>query len=140
MRKVVLLRHETSDQGTFGKLLSDELGCDVFTGELPDHNNEANVSCIPAGVYRGVWTFSPRFKRNMYLIVPVDQRSGIRIHSANLCGLAPKWKKQLNGCISLGLRLGYIEGQKAVLLSATAIRMFEEAMKNDPFELEITQC
>lgn len=140
MRKVVLLRHETSDQGTFGQLLFDELERPLFTGELPDHNNEANVSCIPTGVYRGMMTFSPRFKRNMYLIVPVLNRSGIRIHSANFCGSVPKWKKQLNGCISLGLKLGYIEGQKAVLISSTAIRMFEEAMKGQPFELEITQC
>jgi len=140
MRKVVLLRHETSDQGTFGQLLSDELERPLFTGELPDHNNEANVSCIPAGEYRGMMTFSPRFKRNMYLIVPVLNRSGIRIHSANFCGSVPKWKTQLNGCISMGLKLGWIEGQKAVLISSTAIRMFEEAMKGQPFELEITQC
>jgi len=75
----------------------------------------------------------------MYLVEAVDKRTGIRKHSANLMGDIKKgFKAQLNGCISLGERLGWIDGQKAVLLSAPAMRRFENLMGGKPFVLEIT--
>lgn len=46
-------------------------------------------------------------------------------------------KCQLNGCIAIGERLGWIAGQKAVLLSAPAVRRLEEAFGGRPFSLEI---
>ncbi len=75
----------------------------------------------------------------MYLISQVPSRAGIRVHTANFMGDKSKGLKcQLNGCISLGSRLGKIDGQKAVLLSAPAIRKFEQVMNGQPFLLEIT--
>lgn len=133
--RVTLERHETSDQGTFGRLLAPNLT--LFTGELPWRNNKSDVSCIPEGLYRGLWTYSNRFKRKMYLIEPVEDRAGIRIHSANLMGAKPPFKSQLNGCIALGEKLGWIDGQKAVLLSAPAVRKFEALMKGRMFLLEV---
>lgn len=132
---VVLERHETSDQGTFGRLLFN--GTFLFTGELPDHDNAPNISCIPPGRYPCVWTYSPAFKRFMYAVTGVDGRIGVRVHPSNLMGDRPPWMKQLNGCIALGEKLGVMGGQKAVLLSAPAVRRFESAMKHQPFELEI---
>ncbi len=44
---------------------------------------------------------------------------------------------QLNGCIALGERHGWIEGQKAVLVSAPAIRRLEEYFGGKPFTLEV---
>lgn len=74
----------------------------------------------------------------MYGIEPVAGRTGIRIHAANLMGALDRgFKAQLNGCIALGLKLGQIGGQKAVLLSAPAMRQFETLMAGQPFELEI---
>ena len=134
---VALERLETSRHGTFGRILFS--GSMLFTGELPEMGNAPNISCIPAGRYRGLWTFSPAFKRFMYLIVPVDRRTGIRVHSANFMGEAPL-KKQLNGCIALGERLGWMDGQKAILLSAPAVRRFETAMNRQPFEMEIVNA
>jgi len=108
-----------------------------FTGELPWRDNQTNISCIPEGKFECRWTYSARFKRYMYEI-KVPGRVGIRIHSANLMGDASKnFKCQLNGCISLGEKLGSIENQKAVLLSAPAVRHFESYMNHEPFELEI---
>lgn len=138
MHRVVLERLETSDQGTFGRVLV--AGLMLYSGELPDRNNAPNVSCIPAGTYRGMWTFSPAFKRFMYLIAPVKARSGIRAHSANLMGLNPPYRKQLNGCIAFGERLGWMDGQKALLLSAPAVRRFEEALNRETFEMEIVNA
>ena len=44
---------------------------------------------------------------------------------------------QLNGCISLGERLGWMDGQKAVLISRPAVTDFEITMQRKPFILEV---
>lgn len=132
----ILTRHETSDEGTFGTLsVGSQM---VFSGELPWKDNLRNCSCIPTGLYTCNWTYSPRFKRWMYEVVGVKDRSSIRIHSANFMGDDTKGlKKQLNGCISLGMKLGKMENQKAILLSSTAVRQFETIMAGKTFILEI---
>ena len=136
MDYALLTRVESSDQGTFGIL--EFRGHRFFTGELPWRNNASNVSCIPKGRYIASFTLSPRFKRKMYLVEPVKRRAGIRIHPANLMGDKAKgYRCQLNGCVSLGDKLGVIDGQKSVLLSAPAVRRMEELAKGLPFELEI---
>ena len=133
---VTIDRFDKSDEGSFGWLNAGEFYC--FSGELPDRGNQRNISCILAGKYRALWTLSPRFKRKMYIIVPVDGRSGIRIHLANFMGDRSLGKlSQLNGCISFGERLGWISGQKALLRSAPAVRRFEKYMNYQPFDLEI---
>lgn len=134
--RAILIRTESSVEGTFGQLVVEGWSC--FTGELPWRNNARSISCIPLGEYRCIYTFSPRFRRKMYLIGPVSNRSGIRIHSANFMGdrsLGFKW--QLNGCIALGQRLGSLAGQKAVLISRPAIRQFEQRIEGQTFTLEI---
>lgn len=133
--RVILERLESSAQGTFGRLTMP--GLSLFTGELPDHDNAPNISCIPTGVYRCLWTWSPVFKRFMYLVDGVPGRSGVRIHSANLMGDRPPYLRQLNGCIAPAERLGWMDGQKAVLVSAPAVRRFESLMNKQPFDLEV---
>lgn len=136
MKKARLTRFETSIQGTFGKI---EFGSHVvFTGELPDYDNIPNFSCIPAGTYRVDWTYSPAFKRMMYLVTKVNGRSGIRIHSANLMGDRREgYKCHLYGCIALGERLGVLSGQKALLVSRPAISLLERWGGGESFILEI---
>ena len=132
----ILTRVDGSDEGTFGRIVGP--GITLFSGELPWRENQPSISCIPEGTYRVLWTLSPRFKLFMYLVNAVENRSGIRKHPANLMGDASLgYKSHLNGCIALGERLGWIEGQKAVLLSAPAVRRFEEAMGRKPFTLEV---
>ncbi len=139
MAAVRLTRLETGNQGTFGRLTAR--GIAFFSGELPWRDNASNVSCIPAGTYRCVWSYSPRFRRLMYLVEGVRDRSGVRFHSANLMGdVARKYLSQLNGCIALGERMGWIDGQKAVLMSAPATRRFESLMAGKPFTLEIVDA
>lgn len=134
--RAILIRTESSNEGTFGQLLLDGWSC--FTGELPWRDNARSISCIPPGEYRCLFTFSPRFRRQMYLVGPVTGRSGIRIHPANFMGdrsLGFKW--QLNGCISLGQRLGRLAGQKALLISRPAVRQFEQHAEGQVFTLEV---
>lgn len=133
---VVITRLQSNDDGTFGRLVYKSFAC--YSGELPDRNNEPNMSCIPKGIYKCVWTFSPRMKRPTYELRDVRGRSAIRIHSANFMGIPnPPKNKQVNGCIALGEALGTMNGQKALLRSAPAIRQFEELMKQKEFILEI---
>lgn len=135
--RVTLTRIESGDQGTFGKLKCGEFSC--YTLELPWRHNDPDISCIPTGIYKCVWNKSTRFKKNMYEVLNVKDRAGIRIHAANLGGdKALGFRSQINGCISLGEKIGFIEGQKALLVSVSAIRRFETIMDGKPFELEIS--
>lgn len=136
MIRVVLLRRETSPQGTFGVLLTGRFLC--YTGELPYHDNKPNVSCVEAGDYLTVCTYSPKFGRFLYLLGNVPNRSGIRIHPANLMGdRSLGFRTQLNGCIALGEKLGTLDGQKALFVSGPAVRRLEESLGRRPFLLEI---
>lgn len=136
MERVVLRRFETSNFGTFGFLQFNGFRC--FTLELPDRNNQPNLSCIPKGTYKVVWTVSERLRKPTYELLDVPQRAGIRVHSGNLAGDTQKGLKcQFRGCIALGHQIGVMEGQKALLVSRPAIRAFEELMQKQPFLLEI---
>lgn len=139
VERVTLTRLETGDQGTFGRVIAK--GQTFFSGELPDRGNAANISSIPAGPYRVAWTWSNRFARMMYLLAGTDPRAGIREHSANFMGDRDKgYRAQLNGCIAFGERLGWMENQKVLLLSAPAVRRFENLMERKPFELDIVEA
>lgn len=126
--KLLLERHETGPQGTFGTLLF--AGKSLYTLERQWLDNQPNISCIPDGTYRAVVSYSPRFGRRLYLLCAVPNRSGIRIHPANLAS-------QLNGCVALGERLGYLDNKKAILMSAPAVRALEDFTGRQPFDLEI---
>lgn len=132
----VIERLDRGDQGCFGRIWAR--GLSLFTGELPERDNRAGVSCVPPAFYRVAWTWSPRFLRNMYLLLGTEPRAGIRKHPANLMGdAAMGFRAQLNGCIALGERLGWMDGQKALLISVPAVRRFEAHMGSAPFLLEI---
>lgn len=133
---VILTRLQTGNEGTFGRISVD--GVSYYSGELPDRDNAPNVSCIPKGSYPCIWTYSEKLKRKAYLVQNVKGRAGIRIHSANFMGDDSKgFKRQLNGCIALGEKIGQIDGQRALLLSKPAVRKFEDLMQGQPFILEI---
>lgn len=137
MRLARLVRNDTGDDGTFGTLF---IGEKFFaTGELPDKGNAPEASCIPPGKYRCKWTFSNRFQREMYQVMDVPGRSGIRFHSGNYCGDKSCGKAcDIEGCILLGRLLGTLAKQRAVMASKAAIEDFEELMAGEEFELEIT--
>jgi len=131
-----LTRLESSDHGTFGRITVGDKT--FFTGELPWRGNRNFQSCIPLGIYKVVWDYSLRFGKSTYLVQNVPDRDGIRFHSANLVGdRSAGFRSQVDGCITLGLVLGEIRGQKAVLASKDAIAQFESLLDKKPFILEI---
>lgn len=119
-------------EGTFGVLYLP--GHRLFmTGELSWHQNKKWISCIPGNAgYIVKWTYSPKYKRKMFIVKNVPNRFGIRMHSGNWVGNKKyNLRYDATGCILLGERLGYLKGQKALLDSRTAVRRFEKAMNRD---------
>jgi hypothetical protein len=86
---LTLQRRAVQPWGTPG-MLSIEGDPECFTLERTDVQ-------IPAGRYRVLITFSPRFRRKLPLIDGVPGREGIRIHPANV-------QIELDGCVAVGLK------------------------------------
>lgn len=142
MQRLVLVRKESTDEGTFGELVVGPMK--FYTGELPwrdvdkDGYSDADYSCIAPGVYPARVTRSNRFQRDLYELFNVEKRFSIRIHPANWMGDSKKgFKCELNGCIALGKSITTLDGQKAISGSKKAVEEFMAALANQPFEIEI---
>lgn len=67
------------------------------TLEPPWRGNQKRISSIPAGTYTVVKEYSPKFKRDLYELKGVDNRSEIKLHPGTYY-----WHTE--GCILLGDR------------------------------------
>ena len=127
-RKVYLHRVWNNDKESIGYLyVTDDKGMPVFASivlERGYRQNQHNISRIPAGIYPLRFTYSPKFKRKVWLVDEVPNRSGIRIHPANY------WD-DLKGCLAPGLRLKDInkDGLIDVTNSRNATQQFEQSLK-----------
>lgn len=134
--RVIIERLESSDHGTFGRIIAGDLT--LFTGELPWRDNRFMRSCIPTGLYEAMMVYVPKFGRHCYWLKPTAPRTSILMHAATFMGdVELGLRSHLQGCIALGERLGWIEKQKCVLLSRPAMRRFEDLMERKPFMLEV---
>lgn len=128
MKSVILQRHWSDENQSTGTLLVvDKKGQPVWGSlciERGDRNNQRNVSYVPAGTYPLVFEYSPRFKRKLWELKDVPNRSECKIHSANY------WD-QLNGCIAPGLKLKDLDhdGYFDVTSSKNTIKEFHAALK-----------
>lgn len=109
-----LLRLENNlEYGMFGVL---KFNHSVFcvTLERPWLNNESYISCIPSGTYELELfkspKFFPKYNRKIYCLKNVEKRTNILIHSANVM-------TELEGCIAVGEKYGFLNGKKAILSS-----------------------
>ena len=101
-----------------------------FSLELPWYGNRKNISCIPEGSYLCKRSFSPKFGE-VYEVSDVYKRSHILIHSGNT-------EDDIEGCILLGQRVGYLNDKRAVLDSKNALTQFyREVDSVDEFTLII---
>lgn len=141
MKTAYLFRGQPSDEGTFGIMAFKELRW--YSLELPDRNNQKNISSIQQGEYTCKIRYSPHFRTITFHLRDVEGRTFILIHSANFAGDVEKgWQSHLNGCIALGKGRGKIKNkfgkfQRAILTSRTAVREFMEALENEEFKLII---
>lgn len=137
MRNAYIIRQYKSDHGTRGTLRVPSLNFKCFTMELPDRENQSNISRIPPGVYVCRIRHSPRFGKVFHL-QDVEGRTYILIHAGNFGGDVSKGlKSHTHGCILLGKKRGTIKGQKAILVSKPTIRKFMNLMGDSEFTLTI---
>ena len=121
------LQDENQTLGTL-KILGDN-NLPLFSSlslERGWRDNKSNVSCIPRGVYKVVLEYSPRFKRDLWEIKGVENRSECKFHSANF------WH-QLNGCVALGRVTNYIDDDDYLDItnSKMTMRDFHYALRNE---------
>jgi len=112
----------------------NELIYSCSTLELPNINNERNISCIPEGKYV-VQKEKPNshFKYTHFSVLNVKNRSGILIHIAN-------YVSELRGCIAVGRYFIDMNGDKQLDINYSNVVIAELAkLLPDKFELEITE-
>lgn len=97
--KLLLKRIFKGDTYTIGRLfINDKYFCDTLEDKVRDLPREPKVysqTAIPAGTYKVIVNYSPKFKRNLPLLLDVPYFEGIRIHRGNT-------DKDSSGCILLG--------------------------------------
>jgi len=101
----------------------------IYTLELPWKENEREVSCIPAGIYKG-GPHSGRKYKDCFGLREVPGRSGILIHSGNV-------KPHTKGCILPGMSAGDLDGVPAVLASKRAMLLLYDLLGNLPFVISV---
>lgn len=92
------------------------------TLELPDNNNQKNISCIPVGKYSVKKHLSPTFG-NVFLIENVVGRTDILIHQGNTA-------EDSKGCVLVGERFGVLDDNPAVLASRDALAKIKNLLPN----------
>lgn len=87
-------------------------------------NNETNISCVPVGEYSLCLEHSNRFKKLLWELKDVPNRSECKFHSSNF------WH-ELNGCIALGSQSLNIGGDKEldVINSKETMTRFEDTLR-----------
>ena len=140
MKKFTLVRLQTSDQGTLGRLISHDGNFQCLTLELPWRDNQFNISCIPAGEYHAEQKYSPRFDKALYRLRDSETapRSAILIHEGNFAGDTKKgYKSDAQGCILLGTQVASFGGQMAVFDSVKAMNAFHAHCDGQPIHIRI---
>lgn len=133
MIKATLTRMSSTDQGTKGELKIDSLSFKCNTFELPWRNNQPKMSCIPTGTYKATVFFSPHFRRCVYLLDGVPNRSSVEVHVGNYAGDTSKgFRSDVLGCILVGD--GYSKGGGQMMLTNSKVtldRLLEATAKQD---------
>lgn len=155
MKRALLSRDPTSDQGTFGRWSFEALPSLAWdTVELPARDNAPQYSCIepmPGEADRtylcrldATSKWSPRSDGRLYHVLDVPGRTLIKIHAATWAGDVRKnWHAELLGCIAPGRRRGELKPaeipmlQRCVLESRGALREIMDWLSGEAFELVI---
>lgn len=97
---ITLKRQDLGAERTIGQMLLED-GSSYYTLEdtvRADGVKIAGKTAIPAGRYRVIITYSPRFGRSLPLLLGVPNYIGVRIHPGN-------YATDTEGCILVGKSL-----------------------------------
>lgn len=136
---VRLVRGPSTEQGTPGRLYAPASIFDTLEPPAPEH--DATHPRIPAGTYLAKKIGSPRFP-DRYVLQAVPLRSGIVIHPGNYAGsIDAGYQSDSNGCILIGRAAMLLnvkkEQQRALVLSRSTLKGFEEMMQGKDFLLQV---
>lgn len=127
--KIKVDRIYKGESYTIGKMyLNGEYFCDTLEDAIRPVKIP-NETAIPAGTYKVEVTYSPRFKRNLPLLVDVPNYTGIRIHNGSN-------KDHTSGCILVGFNTS-----KGILSDSRKISdQLTNLLKSlsEPIEIEIS--
>lgn len=94
-----LLRINKNNICTFGVMFDDSGLPFIVTLELPDLNNQENISCIQEGLFTAQRYLSPEHGYEVFRLINVPGRTYAELHIGN-------FPKDSKGCILLGLEFG----------------------------------
>ena len=127
--KIKVDRIYKGESYTIGKMyLNGEYFCDTLEDAIRPVKIP-NETAIPAGIYKVEVTYSPRFKRNLPLLIDVPNYTGIRIHNGSN-------KDHTSGCILVGFNTS-----KGILSDSrkTSDQLTEKLKSlSEPIEIEIS--
>lgn len=124
---ITLQRLSMSDNGTFGVLVVDNRP--LFTTlELPWKNNQRNISCIQAGIYKAIYLFSDHFQKYLFMLQNIPGRDSVEMHIGNTIA-------DTHGCILLGMQ--YSLSEYAIVNSKYAFDSFMLITPKEGFTLTV---
>jgi hypothetical protein len=127
MKKVIINRFKITTNYSLGHCyithpsgFTEYVGCSLERGW---RDNQSRVSCVPEGIYPLKLEYSPRFKKDLWELYNVPNRSECKFHTANY------WH-QLNGCIALGNKHIDVngDGDPDITSSALIMRVFHDKL------------
>ena len=127
--KIKVDRIYKGESYTIGRMyLNGEYFCDTLEDAIRPVKIP-NETAIPAGIYKVEVTYSPRFKRNLPLLVDVPNYTGIRIHNGSN-------KDHTSGCILVGFNTskGILSDSRKISDQLTSLL---ESL-SEPIEIEIS--
>ena len=130
MKTVTVRAIWDDDNQTLGTcVITDELSRPIFAAVSLERgwlDNRANISRVPAGIYPARFEYSPKFKRKLWELKSVPDRTEVKFHAANF------WR-QLNGCIALGQTATDIDadGYLDVSSSRATMTLFHKVLENE---------
>ena len=124
---ITLQRLNMTENGTLGVMMLN--GKPLFsTLELPWKDNQHNVSCIPAGVYKALYIFSDKFQKNLFMLQNIPGRDAVEIHIGNTIA-------DTHGCILIGME--YSLSEFAIVNSKLAFDNFMFMAPKEGFTLTV---
>lgn len=126
--KIKVVRIYKGETYTIGKMyLNGEYFCDTLEDAVRPIKIP-NETAIPAGIYKVIVTYSPKFKRDLPLLIDVPNYTGIRIHNGSN-------KDHTSGCILVGFNKTKGQLTDSYIMSKLLTKRLKSL--SEPIEIEI---